>query len=490
MSLNSLFRSYRRRFAGTIITCAISAAALAVAVYSHSAPSRPTDPVLPAAVTVIKPANAAPAPPEIDLDDPNALAPPAPVGPPGPIQAIAGATAVKMPKVHAASAILMDADTGQVIYEKDADAERPMPSTTKIMTALLFCENVPETATITASKNACKIHNCSLHLKLGEQLTAHDLLRAMLIRSANDTCVVAAEQVSGSETAFVAKMNARAAELGALHTHFANPHGLTRPDHYTTARDLATIAREVVKQQRIMDVVKLLNCTISRSIRINDCNLHNYTHFVDRYPGAEGLKSGWTTPSGHCYVGVASRKGWRLISVVLKSPEYGSDTISLMNFGFDNYERVNVAKAGDSVGDAPVRMGLASTVPAQTMSSLSVVVRKGEGDRIEKRPDFQSTDAPITIGKPVGALEACVGGKPLNSVPIVAAASVNAAPKVAAIDSSAGRKMICGLGVFMVGLVSLRYGSRKRNRSSAVAKGARGGGPRFTANLRDDNLLR
>jgi D-alanyl-D-alanine carboxypeptidase (penicillin-binding protein 5/6) len=189
-------------------------------------------------------------------------------------------------------------------------------------------------------------------------------------------------------------------------------------------------------------------------------------------------------------VGVASRKGWRLISVVLKSPEYGADTISLMNFGFNNFERVNVAGSGAPAGDAPVRSGVASTVPAQTSSALQVVVRKGEADRIEKRTRYQSTDAPITVGKPVGALEACVGGKPLNSVQIVATATVNAAPKPIAIAYSSGRKMVLGLGVFMVGLVSLRYGSRKRIRSSAFAKGARSSGTRFTANLRDDNLLR
>jgi D-alanyl-D-alanine carboxypeptidase (penicillin-binding protein 5/6) len=427
---------------------------------------------------------------ELDPDDPSAHAPPPPIGPPGPTRAIAGATPLSLPKVHAASAILLDAETGQVIYEKDADSERPMASTTKIMTALLFCENVPEQKTITASKNACKIHNCSLHLKPGEQVSAHDLLRAMLIRSANDTCVAAAEQVSGSEAAFVARMNARAMELGALHTHFANPHGLTAPDHYTTARDLATIAREVVKQQRIMDVVKLLDCTINRSIRKNDCNLHNYTHFVDRYSGAEGLKSGWTTPSGHCYVGVASRKGWRLISVVLKSPEYGADTISLMNFGFNNFERVYVANSGVRVGDAPIRLGVAATVPAQTLFPLRVVVRKNEADRIEKRCRYEMANAPITAGKSVGAYEAWVGGQPLSSVPLVSMTAVNAAPRAVAIGRLSGRKLVLGFGVFALGLVSLRYGNRKRIRFSTFAKGARSSGPRFTANLRDDNLLR
>lgn len=487
----SCLGSRPRRLFTVALSGTISTLVVALAVHSHSSPSRPS--VLPPATIAAKSSvrsGKMVGPPNMETEDPNALAPPPPEGPPGPTRALAGADPLKMPKVHAASAILLDADTGQVIYEKDADARRPMASTTKIMTALLFCENVPEKTTVTASKNACKIHNCSLHLKPGEQLSAHDLLRAMLIRSANDTCVVAAEQVSGTQSEFVNRMNARAAELGALHTHFANPHGLTAPDHYTTARDLATIAREVVKQQRIMDVVKLIDCTITRSIKKTDCNLHNYTHFVGRYPGAEGLKSGWTTPSGHCYVGVASHKGWRLVSVVLKSPEYGADTTTLMNFGFNNYERVHAGVPGEPAGDAPVTSGVSRTVPAQTASDLKVVVRKGEGGRIEKRVRYDRIEAPVSAGKTVGALEACVGGTPLISVPVVAVGTVAAAPRVIGASLASGRKMLYGLGVFMVGLVSLRYGSRKRPRLSAFTKGARSRGPRFTANLRDDNFLR
>lgn len=408
----------------------------------------------------------------------------------GPVEPIPSQKKLKSPTVHAASAILIDADTGQVIYEKDADTERPMASTTKIMTALLFCENVPETTVVTASKEACKIHNCSLHLKLGEKLTAHDLLRAMLIRSANDTCVVAAEQVAGSEAAFVRMMNERAAQLGATHTHFANPHGLTAPDHYTTARDLATIARTVVQQERIMEVVRLLNCDIQRSINTNDSHLHNYTHFVGKYPGAEGLKSGWTTPAGHCYVGVASRNGWRLISVVLKSPEYGSDTMALMNFGFNNFEPCRVSEAGTVYGEAPIRSGVRPTVTAQIQSPLTVVVHKGEEDRIEKRARFADTQAPITPGTPVGALEAWVDSKPLASVPLVAMARVSATPMPEQASTGSGRKVVYALGIFMTGLVSLRYGTRRRKRFTSPAKGARRSGTRFTANLRDDHLLR
>ena len=428
----------------------------------------------------------------MDEDDPNAKAPSPPAGPRVPARAIVGDKPIKLPKIRAASAVLMDADTGEIIYEKDADAERPMASTTKIMTALLFCEHVSDDAIISASKNACKIHNCSLHLQLGEQISAHDLLRAMLIRSANDTCVAAAEQVAGSETAFVTMMNQKAVELGALRTHFANPHGLTAPDHFTTARDLAQIARSVVRQKRIMNVVKLLDCTINRTVKKSDCNLHNYSHFVGRYDGAEGLKSGWTTPSGHCYVGVASHKGWRLISVVLNTPEYGSDTTHLMDFGFTHYERVHVSEPGLPVGDAPVRDGVVKAVAAQTTDALTVVVPRGERDHIEKRLRFESPSAPITVGKVVGALDAWVGGRPVLSIPVVAAASVNAAPRIVSTAHGSRRKIFFSFTVLVAGLVSLRYGTikRKRNRFSPFAKSSRGGRARFTAHMRDDNIFR
>ncbi len=421
-------------------------------------------------------------------DDPNAKAPPPPSGPRVPPRALSGARPAKLPKVRAASAILMDADTGEVIYEKDADAERPMASTTKVMTALLFCEHVPEDTVITASKNACKIHNCSLHLKPGEQISARDLLRAMLIRSANDTCVAAAEQTAGSEQAFVALMNERAAQIGAFHTHFANPHGLTAPDHFTTARDLANIARQAVQQKRIMAVVKLLDCTINRSVLKRDCNLHNYTHFVGRYDGAEGLKSGWTTPSGHCYVGVASRKGWRLISVVLNTPEYGTDTTKLMDFGFGKYERIHVADSGLPTGDAPVKSGIRATVASCTAQDLRVVVPKGERDRLEKRVRFGVPKAPLEAGAEVGALDVFIAGQAVLSVPVVATESVHAAPRVAVVTGSRARNVLMGLGVFAVSLVSLRYGKYKRYRGRRLSssKGTRNRGSRFTAHMRDD----
>ncbi|HLK56427.1 MAG TPA: serine hydrolase, partial [Chthonomonadaceae bacterium] len=170
------------------------------------------------------------------------------------------------PVIKAPCAILIDAVSGQVLFEQNADVQRPMASTTKIMTALLFCENVPDTAVITASKYAASIRDSSLHIKEGEKISAHDLLRAILMRSANDGCVAAAEYTSGTEAAFVAKMNERARQLGATHTHFTNPHGLHNPLHYTTARDLALIARAAMEESRICEVVRMQKCRITRSM--------------------------------------------------------------------------------------------------------------------------------------------------------------------------------------------------------------------------------
>ena len=417
-----------------------------------------------------------------EVDDPNALAPPPPPGPRVPPRALTSDEPMALPKIRALSAILMDAETGQVIYEKDADAQRPMASTTKIMTALLFSQTVDDKAVVTASKNACKIHNCSIHLKLGEQLTAHDLLRAILIRSANDACVAAAEAAAGSQDAFVAKMNEKAREIGALRTHFANPHGLTAPDHYTTARDLANIAREAVKQKRIMQVVKLLDCTINRSIRKSDVNLHNYSHFVGRYDGAEGLKSGWTTPSGHCYVGVASRHGWRLISVVLNTPEYGSDTSRLMDFGFGQYEKIKVLPNDSPVGDAPVVQGVAKTVRVHTTEPLKVVVPRGDAEVVEKRVRFTAAKAPVARGAVLGTLEAWVGGVPVIGVPVIADSAVPALPPPPGVGHSIARGAFYLFCVFALGLVSLRYGNRKKKRYmfTAPAKSTRRSWPRVS----------
>jgi D-alanyl-D-alanine carboxypeptidase (penicillin-binding protein 5/6) len=395
------------------------------------------------------------------------------------------------PVLHAASAILVDAVSGQVLYARNADLPRPMASTTKIMTALLFVENTRDSDSVTASNYACTTHESSLHLKPGEKLTAHDLLCAILMRSANDACVVAAEKVAGSEAAFVEQMNARAAAIGATHTHFTNPHGLHDPDHYTTARDLALIARAAMQEPRIAAVVGTRACVIKRSMNSKDVHLTNHSRFLGHFPGADGVKTGWTVPAGKCYVGSATWGRWRLLSVVLKSPDYVRETALLMKYGFLNFEPHVVARAGDAAGFCPVQDGLRPFVSMNVRNGVQVVTRKGETPQIELRREVSPVSAPIAVGQTVGSLAACVHDRVLSSSPLVATEASSHTP-VAALSAHRSRPwngFLFGATILATGLVSLRYGTRYGTRFAALAKSARRRRRRLAKSLRGDDYF-
>lgn len=388
------------------------------------------------------------------------------------------------PKLHCLSAILIDAATGQILYAMNADKPLPMASTTKIMTALVFCERVSDKDVITVGKNPCQVHDSSLHLKLGEKLTAHDLLRGILMRSANDGCVAAAEKAAGSESAFVELMNERAAELGATNTHFVNPHGLHNPNHYTTAHDLAIIAQAALLDPRIREVVRMQKCRISRSKDQKDVVLSNHSHFLGHFPGADGVKTGWTIPAGHCYVGSATWKGWQLISVVLKSQGYVNDTAALMKYGFYHFERQAIAKAGENGGDCPIQNGLKATVPVLVQRPVDVVTKKGLLAPIERRVTFKPISAPIQAGTEVGTLEALIDNRSVSSSPLVAAESVAANP-VAVATNSIWKPLLLTVGFLGFSLVGLRNGKRISSRFTAFAKSARRRGRRIAQVVRD-----
>lgn len=346
-----------------------------------------------------------------------------------------------------------------------------MASCTKIMTALLFCERVQENAVITVSQNAASVHESSAHLKPGERLTASDLLRAMLLRSANDGCVAAAEKAAGSEPAFVQLMNERAAAMGCSHTHFANPHGLTAPGHYTSARDLSTIARAAMQVPRIRQVVCLRKCRIQRTIDTADELMRNHSHFLGHFPGADGVKTGWTIPAGHCYVGSATEHGWELISVVLHSPNYVQETEELMRYGFSNYRPDVLAAPGAPEAPCPVTGGSAPTVPTALQSGLQVVFRRGKSEPVAVETELNHPTAPIQKGAVVGVAQARVGSRVICSSPILAARSDY--PPVAGSaaqrrKSASGPYLLAG-GLALACLVSLRYGGRL----SPLAKGSR-----------------
>ncbi|MCS6775851.1 MAG: D-alanyl-D-alanine carboxypeptidase family protein [Chloroherpetonaceae bacterium] len=388
--------------------------------------------------------------------------------------ALASATsATRPPGLQCASAVLIDAESGQTLFELKAHVRRPIASTTKIMTALLLCEHLLDTDVITVSKNAAQTRESSLHLKPGEKLTAHSLLRALMLRSANDGCVAVAEHIAGTEAAFVEMMNRRAREIGAYNTHFVNSHGLHHPDHYSTAADLARIARVALQNERFASVVKLKKARITRSINTSDVFLRNRSRFLGKFPGADGVKTGYTVPAGKCYVGSATYGGWRLISVVLRSKDYVRDTCALMKYGFDNFTPRVIRRAGETVGVCAIRSGFPSEVPVAVRSTLRVVLPRKHARPVQVRSRLDPVTAPVPAGTVVGVLEAMVDGRVVASAPLVTTQDVPVASQFARATRSPWKSWLMGTAILTMGLVSLRYGTRRRIRNTPFAQGAR-----------------
>ena len=311
----------------------------------------------------------------------------------------------KGPDVTAASAIVVDADSGKVLYSKNADVPRFPASTTKVMTGLLLAEECQPDDTIVGPSDVESITGSKMHLKPGEKVSAHDMLYALMLRSANDGCYAVALHIAGSVPAFAKLMNQRAQELGCTHTHFHNPNGLNDTQHLTTAHDLAYIARAAIKNPEFAEAVRTSSYTIARSMDQEDTLMVNKDKLLLWDPSAEGIKTGWTIPAGHCFVGCSNRNGYRIISVVMKSADWKKDTETLWNWAFQNHDRELVRTANDPIQTVAVEDGAADQVSVAAAQDIYLTVPKGE------QPAFQLTvkpmdkvEAPITVGERVGTI--------------------------------------------------------------------------------------
>jgi D-alanyl-D-alanine carboxypeptidase (penicillin-binding protein 5/6) len=381
-----------------------------------------------------------------------------------------------MPEIKASSAILIDATTGQVLFEKNADVLRPPASTTKIMSAILLLEKTKPTDVISASAKAFDTEGSSLHLEAGEKVSAHDLLLAMMLRSANDGCVAAAEHIAGSEAKFAQMMTAKAREIGANHTTFRNCNGLNENPNVTTARDLAIMARYAQRYPEFNEATRTKVATIVRSTQSKDVVLKNLAKFLWKFPGADGIKTGYTNPAGHCFVGGATWGGWRLISVVLNSPDINGETARLMKFGFQTFERHKASTAGMVYANVPIKDGVRLEVRAAAKDAIQFVARKGDDLDISLKPQFFAVSAPVALGSEVGILEALNKDKVVGTTPLLATEQVEKAALINLGVTGAPSYWVLALaGTAVVG-----YGT-------AIAKTARRRGHRFKALLRGLN---
>ena len=290
------------------------------------------------------------------------------------IPCISFSAAAEAPTLSAEAALLMEADSGQVILERNADTRLPMASTTKIMTALVALELAsPETA-IAVSPAAVGVEGSSVYLTEGEVLTLGELLFALLLESANDAATAIAIGLAGSVEGFAEEMNRTATTLGLKDTHFTNPHGLDDEEHYTTARELAILTRAALKNPLLRQIVATRKTTIPHvgieSVRL----LINHNKLLRRYDGCIGVKTGFTKRSGRCLVSAAEREGVRLIAVTLNAPDDWNDHTKLLDHGFSLYKRETLCAAGEYTLALPVVNATAKAIPVRNASALAVTL--------------------------------------------------------------------------------------------------------------------
>ena len=319
-------------------------------------------------------------------------------------------------RLTAKSAIVIDAESGKTLFERDADTPRPPASTTKIMTTLLLLERSRPGEIVVAPKDVMKVGEASMHLKPGERVPAEDLAYALMLRSANDGCYAAAVHLAGSVPKFARMMNARAKELGCERTNFVNPNGLNDKRHLISARDLATIARAAMENPAF----ELIARTRSKRIRRGggfDRLMITHNKILGMDPTADGIKTGWTIPSGHTYVGSATRGGHRLITAVLDAPDWKADHLNLLAWGFKTWERREVARKGQILGTIPVSGG--EPVEATVAGDVTSMVKPGSGAVTITLP-AGPLPAPVAPGAPLGTMRVTDPDGFSREVPIVA----------------------------------------------------------------------
>lgn len=331
--------------------------------------------------------------------------------------------------LNAKSAILMEESTGNILYESNPDERLPIASVTKVMTMLLIMEAVDSGKIslddmVTVSENAMSYGGSTMFLETGEQLTVNDMLKGIAVASANDGCVAMAEHLAGSESAFVDMMNEKAKELGMENTHFMNTNGLDEDDHYSSARDVAIMSRELMKHETIFNYTSIWMDTL----RGGKFQLANTNKLIRFYDGANGLKTGSTSKALCCLSAAAKRNDMQLIAVVLGAPtsaERFASAKSLLDYGFANYAVNTQITAGDEVQKIAVEKGVDKEVGVVASDSCSTLVKKGQEDNITKEIKIDETiTAPIEAGQKIGTMTISRDGEVIADIDLNASSAV------------------------------------------------------------------
>ena len=323
----------------------------------------------------------------------------------------------------AKACVVIDAASGRVLLEHNAHQALPMASTTKVMTALIALEQGSLTDTVVTGRNAFGVPGTSIYLDLGESLTLEQMLYGLMMQSGNDAAVAIAEHIGGTVDAFCAMMTARAKELGCENTVFLTPHGLPCDGHYTTARDLALIAREAMKHDTFRQIVSTQRATIPWEGRAYDRVLRNKNRLLAEYDGATGIKTGFTRAAGRCLVSSATRDGMSVICVVLNCGDWFNESARLMDLAFDEWESVTMLFEGECLRRIPVETGETAQVRALVQADLTGLVPHGALPQVEiTLPDM--LQAPVQAGQALGEVRLTVSGETVAASPLVAGETV------------------------------------------------------------------
>ncbi len=334
--------------------------------------------------------------------------------------------------LYSTAAVLMDADTGRVLYEKNGDKLLPMASTTKIMTCIVALENANLDDVYTVSDYAASMPKVHMCVSAGEEFYLKDLLIAMMLESYNDAAVIIAEGVAGSVEAFAALMNAKAKEIGAVHTNFVTPNGLDADGHQTTASDLALIMAYCINNETFLEITQSSSHTFSNIEGTRTYSASNLNTFLTAYEGAISGKTGFTGKAGYCYVGAAERDGKRFTIALLacgwpsNRTWKWADARKLFDYGFEYYEKILIKLPDIVLPDISVNRGKSSTVSLTVDDSSLIPVLYSSLDfvKIAYETD-QNIGAPISTGTQVGEFYAYIGDYLMFTLPIVCVENVD-----------------------------------------------------------------
>lgn len=336
---------------------------------------------------------------------------------------------------NAKSAIMIEASTGEILFQKNAYEKLPPASMTKMMSILLILEEIEKgnlkwDDEIVASETAASMGGSQIFLEAGEKMTVTELLKGISIASGNDATVAMAEKIAGTEEAFVKRMNERAKGLGLKNTHFVNSTGLDIDNHYSSAYDMSLIAKELVKHEKILEFTG----TYEEYLRKDSDNpfwLVNTNRLVRFYKGVDGLKTGYTSSAGYCLTATAKREDMRLITVVMNEPDTSkrsSDTTKMLDYGYNVYTVENIIDNSTTIDKKKVELGKKEEVDIISKETITILSKKSDKDRnIVYKANIDKIVAPVKKGDKVGTIDILEDNKVISTIEATVKEDINKA---------------------------------------------------------------